>query len=70
MRKRPIRKFYPTIKRKGEGGEEAGNPESEYLPTGAHRALFARRGITLIAKMKGESPDPRIPCGYFWLTPE
>lgn len=20
--------------------------------------------------MKGESPDPRIPCGLFWLTPE
>ena len=54
----------------GEGGEEVGNPESEHLPTGAHRAPFARRGETLIAKMKGESPDPRIPCGLRWLAPE
>ena len=56
--------------RKGEGGEEVRNPESEHLPAKAHRTPFARKGTTLIAKMKGESPDARIPCGSFWPSPE
>lgn len=56
--------------RKGEGGEEASNPESEHLPAKAHRSPFARKGQTLIAKMKGESPDARIPCGPVWPSPE
>jgi len=55
---------------KGEGGEEASNPESEHLPAKAHRTSFARKRTTLIAKMKGESPDARIPCGHVWLSPE
>ena len=59
MRKRPIRKF--PQERKGEGGKEASNPESEYLPAGTHRSPFARKGKTLIAKMKGECPDPPHP---------
>jgi hypothetical protein len=55
---------------KGEGGEEDRNPESEHLPAKAHRSPFARKGQTLIAKMKGESPDARIPCGPVWPSPE
>jgi len=55
---------------KGEGGEEASNPESEHLPAKAHRTSFSRKRSTLIAKMKGESPDARIPCGPVWLSPE
>ena len=56
--------------RKGEGGEEDRNPESEHLPSKAHRSPFVRKGETLIAKMKGESPDARIPCGPVWPSPE
>ena len=66
----PIWKSNPRVGRKGEGGEEDRNPESEHLPAKAHRSPFARKGPTLIAKMKGESPDARIPCGSFWLSPE
>jgi len=58
------------VGRKGEGGEEDRNPESEHLPSKAHRSPFARKGQTLIAKMKGESPDARIPCGPVWPSPE
>ena len=54
----------------GEGGEEDRNPESEHLPAEAYRTFFTRRRLTLIAKMKGESPDARIPCGSFWPSPE
>jgi len=58
------------VGRKGEGGEEDRNPESEHLPSKAHRSPFVRKGETLIAKMKGESPDARIPCGPVWPSPE
>ena len=64
-------KFRESERRlKGEGGEEDRNPESEHLPAKAHRSPFARKGETLIAKMKGESPDARIPCGPVWLSPD
>jgi hypothetical protein len=66
----PIWKSNPRVGRKGEGGEEDRNPESEHLPSKAHRSPFARKGETLIAKMKGESPDARIPCGPVWPSPE
>jgi hypothetical protein len=66
----PIWKSNPRVGRKGEGGEEDRNPESEHLPAKAHRSPFARKGQTLIAKMKGESPDARIPCGPVWPSPE